>query len=266
MIKFPILDYYLNFFHTVLVTSHMRRRRSNLVINWIQDFITSRRYSLRVNLSYSLWSWVTSGIPQVSVLGPILFLLFINDLIERCAMYSEIYLFADDAKLFKHILSVNDQEKLQDGVDELYKWTTEWLLNLNISKCKVISFGRNVDTTSTYEISDKDTDVLIERVDTIRDLGILIDEKLSFKEYSHDKINKAYRMLGLIKQNFKYLVTESFTLLSKNMVRSQLDYCSSVRSPYRKCDIEALEKVQKKATKILPQLKNLKYEDRLKSM
>ena len=57
----------------------------------------------------------------------------------------------------------------------------------------------------------------------------------------------------------------SFTLFYKNMVRSQLDYCSSVWSPYRKCDIEALEKVQKKATKILPQVKNLKYEDRLKA-
>ena len=116
-----------------------------------------------------------------------------------------------------------------------------------------------------YKISDKDTDVSIERVDTIRDLGILIDEKLSFTEHIHDKINKAYSMLGLIKRNFKYLTTESFTLLYKNMVRSQLDYCSSVWSPYRKGDIEALEKVQKKATKILPQFKNLKYEDRLRA-
>jgi len=65
-------------------------------------------------------------------------------------------------------------------------------------------------------------------------------------------------MLGLIKRNFKYLTTESFTLLYKNMVRPQLDYCSSVWSSYRKGDIEALEKVQKKATKILPQFKNLK--------
>ena len=72
-------------------------------------------------------------------------------------------------------------------------------------------------------------------------------------------------MLGLIKRNFKYLTTESFTLLYKNMVRSQLDYCSSVWSPYRKGDIETLEKVQKKATKILPQFKNLKYEDRLRA-
>ena len=65
-------------------------------------------------------------------------------------------------------------------------------------------------------------------------------------------------MLGLIKRNFKYLTTESFTLLYKNMVRSQLDYCSSVWSPYRKGDTEALEKVQKKATKISPQFKNPK--------
>ena len=76
-------------------------------------------------------------------------------MIERCATYSEIYLFADDAKLFKHILSDSDQEMLQKGVDELYKWTIEWLLNLNISKCKVISFGRNVDKTHMYKISNK---------------------------------------------------------------------------------------------------------------
>jgi len=65
-------------------------------------------------------------------------------------VYSEIYLFADDAKLFKHILSENDQEKLQDGVDELYKWTTEWL-----SKCKVISFGRNVDKPICIKLAIK---------------------------------------------------------------------------------------------------------------
>jgi len=142
-------------------------------------------------------------------------------LIERCDTYSEIYLFADDAKLFKHILCESDQEMLQVGVGELRKWKIECLLNLNMSKCKVISFGRNFDKTHIYKISDKDTDVPIERVDTIRDLGILIDEKLSFKEHIHDKINKAYRMLGLIKRIFKYLTTESFTLLYKNMVRSQ---------------------------------------------
>ena len=106
----------------------------------------------------------------------------------------------------------------------------EWLLNLNISKCKVIAFGRNVDKTHMYKISDKNynNNKIIERVDTIRDLGILID--LSFKEHIPDKINKAYRMLGLIKRNFKYLTTESFTLLYKN---SHKDFAPIQKSEIR---------------------------------
>ena len=88
------------------------------------------------------------------------------------------------------------------------------------------------------------------------DLGVHFDEKLSFREHMHAKINKAYMMLGIIKRNFKYLTIPTFVLLYNSMVRSHLDYCSSVWAPYKKGDIEALEKVQKKTTKILPALKN----------
>jgi len=77
--------------------------------------------------------------------------------------------------------------------------------------------------------------------------------------------NKAYAMLGVIKRNFKYLKTSSFILLYKNMVRSHLDYCSSVWSPYRKGDMDDIEKVQKKATKLIPELKRMNYIDRLKN-
>ena len=84
----------------------------------------------------------------------------------------------------------------------------------------------------------------IERVDTIKDLGILMDEKLSFKEHINNKINKSYAMLGLIEPNFNYLTVSTCILLYKNMIMSHLDYCSSVWSPYRKGDIEDLEKVQ----------------------
>ena len=91
---------------------------------------------------------------------------------------------------------------------------------------------------------------------------------MSFKEHIHDKINKAYAMLGLIKQNFTHLTTSSFILLYYYiilyyMVSSHLEYCNSVWSPCRKSDIEALEKLQKTATKILPHLKHLKYSEHL---
>jgi len=91
-----------------------------------------------------------------SVLGPLLFLIFINDLIECCAAHSEIYLFADDAKLFKHILNDSDRQSLQEGINELYEWTHRLLLKLNISKCKVISFGRHADKVHKYNFINND--------------------------------------------------------------------------------------------------------------
>ena len=138
-----------------------------------------------------MWNWVTSGIPQGSVLGPLLFFIFINDLIESCAAYCEIYLFADDAKLFKHIFSESDHQSLHNGVNALYERTLRWLLKLNISKCKITAFGRNIKKTHVYNIMDNELDTSLERVHFINDLGILMDEKLSFKEHINHKINKA---------------------------------------------------------------------------
>ena len=118
---------------------------SKTITKWIQDFLTARKFRVRFNISHSAWSDVTSGIPQVSVLGPILFLLFINDLIECCIQYSKIYLFVDDAKLFRHITQDSDQTELQNGVNALQEWSQKWFLKLNASECMVISFSRNVE-------------------------------------------------------------------------------------------------------------------------
>jgi len=87
----------------------------------------------------------------------------------------------------------------------------------------------------------------------------VVDEKLSFREHIQDTINKAYMMLGIIKQHFRHLTLPTFILIHKTNVRSHLDYCCCVWAPYKKGDIEALEKVQKTATKILPSLRNLRY-------
>jgi len=92
----------------------------------------------------------------------------------------------------------------------------------------LISIGRNLDKSYTYDLTHNNYTISLECVDQIRDLGVLIDERLAFSNHIQDKINKAYAMLGVIKRNFKYLRLSSFVLLYKNMVRSHLDYCSSV--------------------------------------
>jgi len=93
---------------------------------------------------------ITSGIPQGSVLGPLLFLIYINDLLDTCGSYSEVYAFADGAKFFRHILTDDDRKNLQCAVNALQNWSRKWLLNLNVKKCQVVSFGRHVDKVYTY--------------------------------------------------------------------------------------------------------------------
>ena len=103
------------------------------------------------------------------------------------------------------------------------------------------------------------------RKNTILELGAILDSKLSFSNHIQLKINKAFSMLGLLKRNFKYIGIASFTVLYKCMVRSHLEYCNSVWAPYKKSDFEDLEKVQKRATKIIPNLAKLSYSERLRA-
>ena len=153
---------------------------------------------------------------------------------QCCSTYSDIYLFADDAKLFRHILHPLDCELLQTEINELLHWSEKWLLSLNQNKCKVVSFGRNIDKSHVYSFMQKGCTIPIGRETVINDLGVLIDEKLTFENHIHSKINKAYSLIGLIKRHFKYLTLPTFISLYKSIVRSQFEYCHSVWLPYKK--------------------------------
>ena len=100
-------------------------------------------------------------------------------------------------------------------------------------------------------------------MDSIKDLGILFDTRLNFKDHIQEKINKAYNMIGLLKRNFIHVDCNTFILLYKALVRPHVEYVNSVWSPYKKCDIEQIEKIQRRATKLVISLKKLPYKERL---
>jgi len=120
---------------------------SDKLIAWIQDFLCNRKQSIRVNCEFSTWFDVLSGIPQGSILGPLLFQICINDLPDLCALQdvnTKIYLYANDAKIYKVINQMPDQSRLQAVVNLVKNWSDEWLLCLNIDKCKTVAYHGEV--------------------------------------------------------------------------------------------------------------------------
>jgi hypothetical protein len=232
------------------------------IIQWITSFLCYRKQRVKLNGCYSEWTDVISGIPQGTILGPILFIIYINDLPDICEHFAQIYLFADDAKIFKHIKTEYDHKALQAGLNELQKWSDKWFLKLNVDKCKTVFYGRNIKTEYTYSLNNEE----LERLDSIKDLGVTFDSDLSFTQHIAEKINKANSCLGIIKRNFIYLDKEAFVMLYKSMVRSHLEYCNSVWHPYKQGLIKDLEKVQMRATKLVLSVKYLSYKDRLKKL
>ena len=232
------------------------------LVNWITSFLTNRKQRVKVNGIASSWANVLSGIPQGSVLGPILFVIYINDIVDN--LTGTAYLFADDMKIYNVIRDEEDCVCLQKDIDMLLEWTDKWLLRFNVSKCKVVRIGKCIGDHHDYYMPSVSGMHKLELSKSEKDLGIIIDSELSFDGHIHEVIKKANRLIGLIKRNFNHLDVKSFVMLYKSLVRSHLEYGQSVWSPYLVKHIDALESVQRRATRILPKLKNLTYAQRLR--
>ena len=180
------------------------------LIKWLTSFLTGRKQRVVVNKAHSNWKPVISGIPQGSVLGPIMFVMYINDLPE--VTESEVYMYADDTKLMRPIKNKTDQEKLQTDLNNLQKWSRKWLLKFHPEKCKVLSFGSEDHERKKYYMDNNGQPLKLCTISKDKDVGVTIDSQLTFYSHIKEKINQSNRILGLIR-SFRYMDQTTFSKL-----------------------------------------------------
>ena len=230
------------------------------VLDWVQDFLSNRNQFVCINGKSSNKAPVTSGVPQGSVLGPTLFIYFINDLPEVAR--SLVKIFADDTKAYCSIRTETDHITLQDTINSFVEWSDIWLLRFNSDKCKVLHLGSN-NPRHEYEIKNGDVTSKLETTNNEKDLGVFIDENLTFNHHLNTAVKKARSMAGMLQRHITYKVKGTMIPLFKALVRPVLEYAVSVWCPYMKKDIEKMEKVQQQFTKRVKGMSDLSYTGRL---
>ena len=216
-------------------------------LSWIKSFLSGRRQRVVVNGSQSEWCDVTSGVPQGSVLGPSLFLVFINDIIDDVS--SPIRLFADDSIIYRNINSAADHQILQSDVFKLFDWSTRWQMSFNVQKCYVISITRKTTKKSNfiYKMSGQTLPV----VPSSKYLGITVSEKLKWSEHIKDITSGARKVLGLLERNLSQCPQKVKQSAYFALVRPKLEYSSPAWNPYIDKDVNNLEKVQRRAARFV---------------
>jgi ribonuclease P/MRP protein subunit RPP40 len=175
---------------------------SGKLYTWIASFLYNRSQCVVVEHCNSDWLPVISGIPQGTVIGPVLFILFIDDVGEICSGSLTHKLFADDMKLYSTIYTNLDNFSLQSALDRLYKWCCDWQLNVNVSKCHILHMGKN-NNHHSYLFNN----LLINDSNIVSDLGVEIDESLTYNAHINTIVGKAYSRVGVL---FKGFATRQF--------------------------------------------------------
>ena len=234
--------------HDILLQKLASFGITNNLLKWFSNYLKNRKQIVRMGTASSQEISVSSGVPQGSHLGPLLFIIFINDL-SSILEDVEYLLFADDLKIFKSIRSNDDALTLQKALSEFAKWCALNDLNLNPAKCKFITFSRSrFASIPAYTLNS----VSIEQVTSIRDLGVIFDQKMSFTEHINYTVNKANQLLGFIRRTcLGFTSVNTFVTLYNMIVKPILMYSSIVWSPIYTTHINKLESVQHKFFRIM---------------
>ena len=192
-----------------------------------------------------------------------LFVCYINDMPD--VVDSPIHMFAEDTKISRQMTAQSAQVTLQTDLKQLEAWTRKWQLRFNQKKCKVMHLGQ-YNHHYDYTITSGGKDTTMGETTNERDLGVQIDRDLKFDQQVEMVANKANKMLGLIRRSFKYLYGPTMKKLYTSLVRPILECGNVAWAPTLKRDQQMIENIQRRTTKLVPELKNLEYGDRLRAL
>ena len=236
----------------------------------MEEWLSDRKQRVVLNVEVSDWGEILSGVVQGSVLGPILFLCYINDLDLAVDMVMGIggeerqtilKKFTDDTKWGEVVESGQDRANFQTGLDNLQKWADTWQMSYNVSKCHIMHFGKN-NRKYKYQLGG----IELEATEWEKDVGVIVSNDLKPSLQCSKAAAKANQVLGQISRGVTYRDKETFLRLYKTYVRPHLQYCQAAWAPWLEADKKLLEKVQERAIRMISNLRGRCYQDRLKEV
>ena len=232
--------------HDILLTKLAALGVGGAALGWIRSYISGRTQYVRCGGSTSEAILVPSGVPQGSHCGPMLFDIFVLDLVDS-VINSSLLMFADDVKIYRSVTSVSDSLLLQDDISNFHLWCCMNRMDLNVRKCNIMTFTRSpAPMIFDYVLNG----VILERQDEIRDLGITLDSKLSFTTHILNITIKASKVLGFVQRLSAELSLNTFRILYCALVRPILEYCSVIWSPNYRVHIDAIERIQRRFLRV----------------